>query len=63
MLRNFLDQLVTDWFALLDYCKSDDFDRKQFKVRHDTYAKSWSRMGLADQGYVCEQIANRLKEV
>lgn len=61
MLQDFLDQLVADWFGLLAYTQSQEFDRKQFRAKHDAWAKSWGRMKWADQGYVTEQISHRLK--
>lgn len=60
MIEAHLDQMVSDWFGLLDFCKSKEFDRVQFRARHDAWARSWSRLAWEHQGYISEMICEGL---
>ena len=55
-----MNKLVDQWFDLLNYCKSADFDQDVFKVRHDSIAHQYKRLSVEQQGEYTYLISERL---
>lgn len=57
-----LNEFVEEWFGLLELCRNGITDQRDFKQRHDAYAKRWARLPYDEQGEVNHMICQRLLE-
>lgn len=57
-----MEELVKQWFALLEYSGSADFDQKIFKIKHDNIASLYKRMSYEQQGEYTHMISERLQK-
>lgn len=49
---------VREFFSLMEYCESDQFDQKFFALRHDEYTRHYKRLSVEEQGEIAELIVS-----
>ncbi len=43
-------QLIDEYFSLLEYCSSSEFDLNMFKIKHDNLTYQYKKLDYQQQG-------------